>query len=97
MKIFLKERKIAHPYESGTHYSELFEHYVYTVKDKPRRPLVEWLLDFFFKTDEGTYRLPLSDEEKKLKGDSRARGTNRRIKRFIAWHFLPRTDFPSGE
>jgi hypothetical protein len=55
------------------------------VKNKPRRPLAEWLLDYFFKTDAGTYRLPQSEEEKKLKAEGRAKGTHRRIKRFIAY------------
>lgn len=69
----------------GLHYSDLFEHYVYTVKDKPRRPLAEWLLDYFYKTDAGTYRLPASEEEERLKAEGRAKGTQRRIKRYLAY------------
>lgn len=55
------------PEDEGVHYSDIFEHYVYTVRDKPRRPLVEWLLDYFYKTDEGTYRLPANPEEERVK------------------------------
>jgi len=43
------------------------------------------LLDYFYKTDSGTYRLSQSEEEKKLKAEGRAKGTHRRIKRFIAY------------
>ena len=74
-----------HPTAEGVHYSDIFEQFVYTVKDKPRRPLAEWLLDYFFKTDDGTYRLPLSEEEKRLKSEGRSKGTQRRIKRYIAF------------
>lgn len=78
---YLKE----HRWKEGVHYSDIFEHYVYTVKDKPRRPLVEWLLDYFYKTDEGTYRLPASEEEARLKAEGRRKGTMRRIKRYLAF------------
>lgn len=78
---YLKE----HPEKEGVHYSDIFEHFIYTVKDKPRRPLAEWLLDYFYKTDEGTYRLPISEEERKHKAESRSKGTNRRIKRYIVF------------
>ena len=54
-------------------------------KDKPRRPLAEWLLDYFYKTETGTYRLPASKEEEHLKAEGRAKGINRRIKRYVAY------------
>ncbi len=54
-------------------------------KDKPRRPLVEWLLDYFYKTDEGTYRLPASPEEEQIKKEGRSQGVSRRIKRYLAY------------
>jgi DNA modification methylase len=66
----------------GVHYSDLFEHYLYAVKDKPRRPLADWLADYFFKTEDGTWRLPAGEEERELKEKSRASGANRRIKRY---------------
>lgn len=82
---FIKKHLEKHPGEEGVHYSDLFEHFVYTVKDKPRRPLAEWLLDYFYKTELGTYRLPISEEEERAKAEGRAKGTNRRVKRYLAW------------
>jgi hypothetical protein len=73
------------PGTEGVHYSDIFEQYVYTVKDKPRRSLVEWLLDYFYKTDAGTYRLPESEEEELIKTEARASGTNRRVKHYVAY------------
>jgi hypothetical protein len=75
------------PEDEGVHYSDIFEHYVYVVpaKDKPRRPLVEWLLDYFYKTDEGTYRLPASAEEEQIKREGRSQGVSRRIRRYLAY------------
>ncbi|HUT56935.1 MAG TPA: DNA methyltransferase [Phycisphaerae bacterium] len=81
---FIEKVLDKNPGQEGVHYSDLFEQYVYSVQDKPRRPLVEWLLDYFYKTDEGTYRLPASDEEQKLKAEGRAKGTHRKIKRYRA-------------
>lgn len=75
----------ADPAQEGVHYSDLFEHYVYAVKDKPRRSLAEWLLDYFYKTPAGTYRLPASEEEERAKAEGRSKGTNRRIKRYLAY------------
>lgn len=82
---FLALHLKANPSQEGVHYSEIFEHYVYAVKDKPRHPLAEWLLDYFFKTDLGTYRLPASEEEERLKAEGRKKGTIRRIKRYLAF------------
>ncbi|MCX6345186.1 MAG: DNA methyltransferase [Armatimonadetes bacterium] len=81
---FISEWLIDNPGADGVHYSDIFEHYVYTVMDKPRRSLAEWLLDYFYKTDAGTYRLPESEEEERIKTDARASGTSRRIKHYIA-------------
>jgi hypothetical protein len=72
------------PDQIGIHYSDIFEHYIYAVKDKPRRQLSEWLLDYFYKTDDGTYRLPATEEEAAAKAEGRAKGTNRRVKRYLA-------------
>jgi hypothetical protein len=79
--------KAKKPEDEGVHYSDIFEHYVYVIpaKDKPRRPLVEWLLDYFYKTDEGTYRLPASPEEEQIKKEGRSQGVSRRIKRYLAY------------
>jgi len=80
MEKHLKQR----PEDEGVHYSNLFEHYVYSVKDKPRRQLAEWLPDYFFKTETGTWRSSADEKEEKLKADGRARGTGRKIKRFLS-------------
>jgi len=85
IEAYLKKWHREHPEDEGAHYSDIFEHFVYTVKDKPRRHLSEWLLDYFFKTGHGTYRLPQSDEERKLKAEGRERGINRRIKRYVTF------------
>lgn len=85
VETFIAKKLKEHPELEGAHYSDIFEQYIYSVKDKPRRPLAEWLLDYFFKTDTGTYRLPQSDDEKKLKAEGRTKGTHRRVKRFIAY------------
>ena len=82
--MFMKDYLEKHPGEQGVHYSDLFEHYVYSVKDKPRRQLAEFLPDYFYKTDLGTWRLPASDEEERAKAEVRAKGVGRRVKRYIA-------------
>ena len=84
MAKFVMEFLKKHPENEGVHYSDLFEHYIYAVKDKPRRALVDWLLDYFNKTEEGTYRLPITEEEKKIKSEGRAKGIARRIRHYIA-------------
>ena len=83
--VFIENHLKKDPTAEGVHYSDVFEYYIFTIKDKPRSPLAEWLLDYFFKTESGTYRLPISKEEEKLKTDGRSRGINRRIKRYIAY------------
>lgn len=75
------------PEDEGVHYSDIFEHYIYAVpaKDKPRRPLAEWLLDYFYKTEDGTYRLPASEEEEKIRKEGRTKGVGRRIRRYLSY------------
>ncbi len=70
--------------DEGVHYSDLFEHYIYAVKEKPRRQLAEFLPDYFYKTEQGTWRLPTSEEEEKAKHEARVKGLGRRVKRYIA-------------
>jgi hypothetical protein len=77
MAQYLAER----PEESGVHYSDLFEQYL-PVQDKPRRLLVDWLPEYFFKTPDGTWRPPANEEERAQKEALRSTGTLRRIKRF---------------
>jgi hypothetical protein len=54
------------------------------VKDKPRRHLAEFLPDYFYKTDQGTWRPPDSEEEELAKREARVKGLGRRVKRYIA-------------
>jgi hypothetical protein len=84
-RIFMLDWLKKHPNSAGVHYSDLFEHYIYSVQDKPRRPLNDWLLDYFYKTEVGTYRLPLNANEEEEKKQGRTAGTNRQIKRFLAY------------
>lgn len=74
-----------YPEQEGVHYSDIFEYYLYKVKDKPRRQLYDWLLDYFYVTSAGTYRLPITEEEKAAKAQGRLSGTNRHIKRYLAY------------
>jgi DNA modification methylase len=82
---FIKNKIKENPELIGVHYSDLFEHYIYSVKDKPRRHLADWLIDYFYKTEEGTYRLPQSEEEERIKAEGRKRGTSRKIRRYITY------------
>ncbi len=82
---FLAQWLRKHPEQEGVHYSDIFEHYLYAVKDKPRRPLKDWLQDYFYATSSGTYRLPDTEEEKAAKTQDRLTGTNRHIKRYLAY------------
>ncbi len=81
---FIADRLHHHPEQIGVHYSDIFEHYIHVVKDRPRRQLRDWLLDYFYKTAEGTYRLPVNEEEAEAKKHSRGVGTNRYIKYYIS-------------
>jgi len=79
---FIKKAK--KDYDEGVHYSDLFEHYIYAVKDKPRRQLADWLPDYFFKTEAGTWRLPASKEEEQIKAKGRQSSLTRKIKRYVS-------------
>ena len=68
------------PELEGAHYSDIFEHYL-PVNDKPRRLLADWLVEYFIKTPNGTWRLPDGEESQQL-AKLREAGTLRRIKRF---------------
>jgi len=81
---FIKKFLKKHPGDEGVHYSDLFEHHIYAVKDKPRRQLAEFLPDYFYKTEQGTWRSPASEEEEKAKREARVKGLGRRVKRYIA-------------
>ncbi len=85
LSAFIKDFLDKNPEQEGVHYSDLFEHYVYKVNDKPRRHLAEFIPDYFYKTESGTWRLPASEDEERLKAEGRAKGTLRRIKRYISF------------
>ena len=78
---FMHSWRTTHPGETGVHYSELFEQYL-PILDKPRRLLIEWLPEFFFKTTEGTWRLPADEGERTQLAALRSSGLLRRVKRF---------------
>jgi hypothetical protein len=65
----------------GMDSSDLFEQ-VLPLQDKPCRLLANWLPEFFYRTSEGTWRLPRDDEERQQKQHLRTNGTLRQIKRF---------------
>ena len=96
---FLAKWLREHPEHEGVHYSDIFEHYLYAVKDKPRRQLNDWLQDYFYATGSGTYRLPATEEERAAKAQGRQAGINRRIKRYLAYIqqglAIPATERPS--
>ena len=81
LEAFMHEYLTVHPEETGAHYSDLFEQYL-PVQDKPRRLLIDWLPEFFFKTPDGTWRRPTNNDERAQKEALRTSGTLRRIKRF---------------
>jgi len=97
---FIKKKLTETPELTGIHYSDLFEHYIYSVKEKPRRNLSDWLLDYFYKTEEGTYRLPQSEEEERIKAEGRKRGISRKIRRYISYIeqglTIPERERPAG-
>lgn len=71
-----------HNDELGVHYSDLFEQYL-LMKDKTRRRLQDWLIEYFYKTEEGTWRPPKDELERAQKSTLRTTGALRTIKRFI--------------
>jgi len=63
LEVFMKEWCESHPEMEGVHYSELFAEYLLE-QSKPRRRLAEWLHEFFYKTEEGTWRPPADEAER---------------------------------
>jgi len=81
----ISELLAENPEAEGVHYSDIFEHYIYAVKDKPRRALAEWLPDYYYKNLDGTWRLPVDEDEERLKQEGRAAGLSRSIKRYLSY------------
>ena len=82
---FIRINQIRHPELTGVPFDKLFEYYLYSVNKKPRRPLAEWLSDYFYFTDDGFYRLPRSTAEEQNKANSRHQGLLQRIKRYLSY------------
>ncbi len=83
IQAFMEQHRQRHPEDAGVSFNALFEFFLYAVDDKPRRPLAEWLGDYFYLTDDGLYRLPRSAAEARAKADSREQGLSRRIQRYL--------------
>ncbi len=81
LEAFIKKYLKKHQGEAGVHYSNLFEEYL-PIGDKPRRLLQDWLPEYFYKTEEGTWRLPVNEDERQAKLNLRLSGELRHIKRF---------------
>lgn len=81
----ISERLRDNPEAEGVHYSDIFEHYIYAVQDKPRRALAEWLHDYYYKNLDGTWRPPADEDEERLKQEGRASGLSRSIKRYLSY------------
>jgi hypothetical protein len=81
----ISELLAKNPEAEGVHYSDIFEHYIYAVQDKPRRMLAEWLPDYYYKNLDGTWRLPADEDEAHLKQEGRAAGLSRSIKRYLSY------------
>ncbi len=81
----ISELLAKNPEAEGVHYSDIFEHYIYAVQDKPRRALAEWLPDYYYKNLDGTWRLPADEDEAHLKQEGRAAGLSRSIKRYLSY------------
>jgi DNA modification methylase len=79
LEAFMAKQLAEHSEAEGVHYSDLFEEYL-PIADKPRRPLAEWLWDYFYKTAEGTWRPPADVDEREEKRSHRETGSLRRIK-----------------
>ena len=78
---FMDEYLKADPELAGVHYSDLFETYL-PITDKPRRNLIDWLPEFFFKMSEGTWLPPMDETEREQKTALRQSGALRRVRRF---------------
>ena len=81
LETFMKSYLKKHPGEGGVHYSNLFEEYL-PIGDKPRRLLQDWLFEYFYKTEDGTWRPPANEDERQIKIALRLSGELRHIKRF---------------
>jgi DNA modification methylase len=68
--------------QQALHYSEILEFYHY-VQPKPRSTLEELLADYCYQTDQGNWRPPSTEDEKKEKTGERQRAVRRQIQRLF--------------
>jgi len=73
IRTFIAKKIKECPGTKGIPYSDLYEHFLYAISDRPKRPLADWILDYFYKTDLETYRLPSTPAEERTKAVGRAR------------------------
>lgn len=81
--MLLAERFIGQITLGDQNHSDLFEHFIYVVKYKPRRELAEFLPGYLYKTDRGAWLPPTSGKEEQIKVEGRAKGTGQRVKRYL--------------
>ena len=67
--------------QPALHYTYISEFY-FPLTPKPRATLVELLEDYFYQTDEGNWRPPVTDEERSDKAAARAKAARRRLTRY---------------
>jgi len=81
-------------------YSHIFEFYVAAINPKPKATLEEILADYCYQTEEGNWRPPLTEPEKKEKGSERQRAVRRKIQRFCnileAGDAIPESERPDA-
>jgi len=63
-------------------FDQMFDFYLAAVSPKPKAALKDILEDYCYQTDEGNWRPPLTESEKKEKGSERQRAVRRKIQRF---------------
>jgi 16S rRNA G966 N2-methylase RsmD len=67
--------------QNALHYTYITEFY-FPITPKPRCTLIELLEDYFFQTDEGNWRPPLTAEEREEKQKRRNQAVRRKLKQY---------------
>ncbi|MFQ6042999.1 MAG: hypothetical protein ACE5PV_19270, partial [Candidatus Poribacteria bacterium] len=73
-------------------FSDIFEHYLYAVKEKPRRELKAFITDYLIPAGKG-YRPPVDEAEREALQKARQAGLNLNIRRFVR-HLTEGAPFP---
>lgn len=79
---YIQQEMEKHPATNGIPYAVIVELYLYSIKDKPRKRLIDILAEWFVRTPEGTWRSPCDERERSQLAALREAGTLRHIKRF---------------